>query len=164
MDFITNLPESNGYDLIMVMVDHGSTKGVILEPCTKNIDAQGTADILLNSVYRRYGLPDKAISDRGPQFASHAFKELGRLLGIKLNMSTAHHPQTDGATERANQEIEAYLSIFCCNNPNTWRSLLPTLELSYNMKPHATQKESPFFLQFGYDPLTIPTADMCTVG
>ena len=109
-------------DSIMVMVDHGSTKGIILEPCHKTIDALGTAEIILNSLYKRYGLPDKAISDHGPQFASRVFKELGKLLGIKLAMSTAHHPQTDGASERANQEIEAYLSIFCGNNPETWKS------------------------------------------
>ena len=77
-------------------------------------------------------------------------------------MSTAHHPQTDGATEWANQEIEAYLSIFCCNNPKTWCSLLPTLEFAYNSKPHATQKESPFYLQMGYDPKAIPTAYLKT--
>ena len=158
MDFITDLPLSEGFDSIMVVVDHGSTKGVILEPCTKTIDTTGTGTILLNTVYRRYRLPDKSISDRGPQFASQAFRELGRLLGIKLNMSMAHHPQTDGATERANQEIEAYLSIFCCNNPEMWCSLLPTLEFTYNSKPHATQKESPFYLQMGYNPKAIPTA------
>ena len=66
MDFITDLPPSEGFDSIMVVVDHGSTKGVILEPCHKTIDATGTGTILLNSVYRRYGLPDKGISDRGP--------------------------------------------------------------------------------------------------
>jgi hypothetical protein len=98
------------------------------------------------------------ISDRGPQFASRVFKELGRLLGIKLTMSTAHHPQTDGATERSNQEIEAYLSIFCANNPEKWKSLLPTLEFAYNQKSHATQKMSPFFLMLGSDPKAIPTA------
>jgi Chromo (CHRromatin Organisation MOdifier) domain len=158
MDFITDLPPSDGFDSILVVVDHGSTKGVILEPCNKTIDAMGTAKILLNSLYKRFGLPDKAISDRGPQFASQAFQELGRLLGIKLAMSTAHHPQTDGATERANQEIEAYLSIFCANHPETWKSHLPTLEFSYNLKPHATQKEAPLFLQMGYNPISIPTA------
>ena len=106
MDFITDLPTSEGYDSIMVIVDHGSTKGVILEPCHKMIDAIRTAEILLNSLYKRYGLPDKAISDRGPQFASHAFKELGKFLGIKLAMSTAHHPQTYGASECENQELK----------------------------------------------------------
>ena len=142
----------------MVMVDHGYTKGVILESCNKTITAEQTGTILLTSLYKRFGLPDKAISDRGPQFASHAFRELGRLLGIKLNMSTAHHPQTDGATERSNQEIKAYLLIFCSNNLKTWNSLLPTLKFAYNSKPHATRKESPYFLQLGYDPIGIPTA------
>src|SRR5271155_4948507 len=65
-------------------------------------------------------------------------------------MSTAHHPQTDGVNKQANQEVEAYLYIFYGNNPETWRSLLPTLKLSYNSKPHANQKESPLFLQMGY--------------
>ena len=77
MDFITDLPLSDGFDSIMVMVDHGSMKGVILELCNKTITAEQTGTILLNSLYKHFGLPDKAISDRGPQFASHAFRELG---------------------------------------------------------------------------------------
>ena len=77
MDFITNLLPSEGFNSIMVVVDHGSTKGVILEPCTKTIDTTGTRTILLNTVYQRYGLPDKSVSDCGPQFASQAFRELG---------------------------------------------------------------------------------------
>ena len=51
MDFITDLPISDGFDSILVMVDHGSSKGVILEPCHKTIDAIGTASIILNSLY-----------------------------------------------------------------------------------------------------------------
>src|SRR5271168_554796 len=73
-------------------------------------------------------------------------------------MSTAHHPQTDRATERANQEIKAYLSIFCGNHPQTWRSQLPTLKISYNMKPHATQRKAPHFLQMRYNPISVPTS------
>ena len=87
MDFITDLPVSDGFDSIMVMVDHGSTKGVILESCDKTITAEQMGTILLTSSYKCFGLPDKAISDRGPQFASHAFRELGRLLGIKHSTS-----------------------------------------------------------------------------
>ena len=65
------------------------------------------------AAHQRFGLPDKIISDRGPQFASKAFTELLKLLGIKSALSTAYHPQTDGTTERVNQEIKAYLSIYC---------------------------------------------------
>jgi Integrase zinc binding domain/Integrase core domain len=99
MDFITDLPPGRGSDSIMVVVDHGLTKGVIFIPCNKTIDALGAADLYLEHVFRRFGLPDRIISDRDPRFASNLFQELGKLLGIKLSMSTAYHPQTDGATE-----------------------------------------------------------------
>ena len=69
-DFITNLPPSQGHDSILSVVDHRLTKGVILIPCSKMITAEGTATLLLNQVYRRFGLPDKIISDRGPQFTA----------------------------------------------------------------------------------------------
>ena len=83
---------------------------------------------------------------------------MGCLLGIKLAMSTAYHSQTDGATEQSNQEIEAYLAIFCVNNPEQWSRLIPIMEFSYNQKLHATQIRSPFYLIMGSDPKAIPTA------
>ena len=109
MDLITDLPPAEGYDSILVMIDQGLSKGVILLPCNKTLTSEDTAKLLLENLYKQFGLPDKIISDRGPQFASKAFKELLNLLGIKSALSTAYHPQTDGTTERTNQEIEAYL-------------------------------------------------------
>ena len=73
MDFITDLPPSNGFDSLLVVVDHGLTKGVILEPCNKTITAEQTATILVRRVFSRFGVPDKIISDRGPQFAAKTF-------------------------------------------------------------------------------------------
>ena len=61
----------------------------------------------------QFGLWDKMLSDRGPQFAAMACRELLKLLKIKSNLMTAYHPQTDRATEQVNQEIKAYLSIYC---------------------------------------------------
>src|ERR1700678_1554144 len=72
MDFITDLPISDGYDSILVVVDQGLSKGVILCPCTKSITSEDTAQLLLDNLYKRFGLPDKIISDRGPQFAAKA--------------------------------------------------------------------------------------------
>ena len=63
---------------------------------------------------------------------------MGRLLGIELAMSTAYYPQTDGTTKQSNQEIEAYLAIFCVNNPEQWSWPIPIMEFSYNQKSHAT--------------------------
>ena len=98
-DFITDLPEIDGFDSIMVVVDHGLTKGAIFIPCNKRIDAFTSADLYLEHVYKRCGLPDKIISDRDPRFMSQLFQEIGRLLRVKLAMSTAYHPQTDGETK-----------------------------------------------------------------
>jgi len=83
----------------MVVVDHGLMKGVIFMPCNKLVDAEGVANIFFKKVFTRFGLYEKIISDRGPQFASKFAQELGRLLGYKVALSTAFHPQTDGKTE-----------------------------------------------------------------
>ena len=99
MDLITDLPPADRYDSILVMVDQGLLKGVILVPCNRTLTSEDTARLLLENLYKQFGLPDKIISDRGPQFTSKAFIELLKLLGIKLALSTAYHPQTDGTTK-----------------------------------------------------------------
>lgn len=101
-DFITDLPPSNGFNSIMVTVDHDLTKGVIFTPCLKTIDTIGTAKILHTEVYKWFRLPHKIILDCRPQYTSQAFQELCRLTGIESAMSTAFHPQTDGETEHVN--------------------------------------------------------------
>ena len=157
-DFITDLPISDGYDSLMVVVDHGSTKGVISIPCNKTIDATQAAQNFIDHIYKRFGLPDSILSDRGPQFTSQLFKEMFRLLGIKTLRSTAYHPQTDGETERVNQELEIYFRIFCQNHPETWKQLNPLMEFSHNQKMHSVTKKSPFYLMYGYEPKDIPLA------
>jgi len=156
MDFITDLPPAHSYNSILVVVDQGLTKGVILLPCNKTITAEGTAKFLLDNLYKRFGLPKKIISDRGPQFASQAFVELLKQLGIKSALSTAFHPQTDGTTERVNQEIEAYLSIYCSSHPEEWVEALSTLEFTHNNRRHADRQKTPFELMFGDTPVAIP--------
>ena len=114
------------------------------------------ARLLLDNLYKRFGLPDKIISDRGPQFASKAFVELLKLLGVKSALSTAFHPQTDGTTERVNQEIEVYLSIYCTSHPEEWRDALATLEFTHNNWRHADRQKTPFELMFRDTPIAIP--------
>ena len=91
------------------MVDHSLTKGVILTPCSKNIDAASIAQLFLSHVFKCFGLHDSLISDRGLQFTSAFTQELAWLLHYDVHLSTAYHPQTDGQPEQANQEIETYL-------------------------------------------------------
>ena len=63
MDLIMDLPPADGFDSILVVVDQGLMKGVILIPCDKMITAEGMAKLLLENLYKRFGLPDKIISD-----------------------------------------------------------------------------------------------------
>ena len=143
---ITDLPPVQGYDSILTVVDQGLSKGAIFMPCKKTITAEGMAQLLLNNLYKRFGLPDKFLSDRDPRFASKAFLELLKLLGITSALSTAYHPQTDGTTERVNQEIEAYISIYCASHPEDWLDSLSTLEFTHMNRRHADRKNTPFEL------------------
>jgi transposase InsO family protein len=93
------LPPSNNFDSIMIVVDHGLSKGVIYIPCTKTIDALGAAQLSVDHVWKRFGLPDVIISNRGPQFASKVSQEVCKQLCINHHMSTAYHLQTDGEME-----------------------------------------------------------------
>jgi transposase InsO family protein len=122
MDLITDLLPIDNCDFILIMVDRGNTKGAILIPTTKTLTQEGAGQLLLDNLYKQFGLPDKMLSDRRPQFAAKAFRELLKLLGIKSNLTTAYHPQTDGATEQVNQEIEAYLSIYYSVHPTEWKN------------------------------------------
>jgi hypothetical protein len=73
MDLIMDLPPVEGYNSILVVVDRGLLKGVILCPCAKTITWKGTVTLLCDNLFKRFGLPDEIISDRDPRFAAHAF-------------------------------------------------------------------------------------------
>ncbi len=64
------------------------------------------AELYIQHIYCSKGVPDLIVSDQGPQFISNFWKEFCRILGVKLKLYTAHHPQTDGQTEIINQYID----------------------------------------------------------
>jgi len=88
-------------------------KGVIFIPCIKAIDTTSITALFFKHVFAHFGLHDKVISDRSPQFASAFTKELAQLLSYNVALSAVYHPQTDGESKRVNQELETYLRIFC---------------------------------------------------
>ena len=65
-----------------------------------------------DNMWKLHGLLESIVSDRGPQFAVEIMKELNSILDIETKLSTLFHPQTDGQTERMNQELEQYLRFF----------------------------------------------------
>jgi hypothetical protein len=79
-----------------------------------------------------------------------------KLLNIKSNLTTAYHPQLDGATKRVNQEIEVYLFIYCTSHPEDWLYSLGTLEFTHNNRRHAERIHFPFKLIQGDNPISVP--------
>ena len=152
------LTTSGQYNSILVIVDSRNTKGAILIPTTKTLTQKGAGQLLLDNLYKWFGLLDKMLSDRGPQFAAMAFRELLKLLGIKSNLTMACHPQTDRATKQVNQEIKAYLLIYCSAHPTEWKNSLLTLEFTHNNWWYADQTHTSFELMHSKAPLAIPTS------
>ena len=109
MDLITGLPDSNGYDAILTIVDHGCSWAAVFLPCHTTITGPQIVQKYFQYVYPWFGIPDKVISDRDPRFTSHFGQGLAKELGVTQNISTAFHPQTDGLTEWTNQWLEQYL-------------------------------------------------------
>jgi len=150
-DFITKLPLAQGYDSILVVVDR-LTKIVHFIPTTEKTSAEGLARLFRDNVWKLHGLPKSIISDRGPQFAAGLMQELNEMLEIKSKLSTAFHPQTDGQTERINQELEQYLRMFIDHRQEQWPEWLGTAEFAYNNKVHSSTRTSPFKANYGQDP------------
>ena len=152
MDFITKLPVSGGYNMILTITNMDCSKASFFIPCNETIDSEGVATLYMQHILPHYGIPRKIISDRDPCFTSHFRQELCKNLDIQQNISTTYHPQTDGASERTNQSLEQYLRLYCSTKQNTWHTWLPIVQYTKNSWPSATMKKTPFDLLIGYTP------------
>jgi hypothetical protein len=79
------------------------------------------------------------------------------MMNIRCRLSTAWHPQTDGATERMNSTIEAYLRAYLEWGQSNWAALLPMAAIAIKGRKARSTQVSPFFLQHGYnvDPIQL---------
>src|SRR5882672_4663360 len=82
MDFVTDLPLTKGFDSILTVVNQGLTKAICLIPCSKTTDSVQLIQLLIHDLFSWFGLPDKIILDRGPQFNSQLFQQTCQALGI----------------------------------------------------------------------------------
>ncbi|KAG8703852.1 hypothetical protein FRC09_003909 [Ceratobasidium sp. 395] len=150
-DLIVQLPESEGFDAIFTVVDRLS-KMVHFIPTTSNATAVDVANLFVNYVWKLHGLPNKTISDRGPNFNSKFLKQLYARLNIQPHFSTAYRPQTDGQSERANQIVEGYLRHYISHRQDDWVALLPLAEFAYNNGVNSSTGKSPFYACYGFHP------------
>ena len=156
LDFIEGLPNSEGYSVIMVVVDRLSKYAHFI-PISHPYTASKIAQVFLANIFILHGLPNSIVTDRDPTFTSTFWKELFKLQGTTLKFSSAYHPQTDGQTEIVNKMVEQYLRCFSGDKPKGWVKWLPLAEWWYNTNIHASTKLSPFESVYGYPaPKLIP--------
>ena len=111
------LPFSSRHDAMMTVINSVSKRAHFI-PTHTTVSVEGAARLFLHQVWKLHGLPKCVILDYGPQFIARFTRELYCLLGIKLVSSTAWHSQTDGQTERVNQELDQYLWLFVNERQN----------------------------------------------
>ena len=154
LDFVTGLPISNGYNAILMVVDC-LTKERHYIPCTTDENGtttEATAQLLLQNIWKLHGLPSSLTLDRGPQFISGVWKNLCKILGISANLSISFHPETDGQSEIANQEMEKHFRTFVNYQQNDWVDKLPMAEFAANNNDSLSTRLSPFFASRGLHP------------
>ena len=151
VDFVVELPESNGYDAVMCVVESMTKRAHFISTHT-TVSALGAARLSLHNVWKLHGLLSIVVSDHGGQFVAQFTRELYQLLGIKVATSTAYHLQTDGQTECLNQELEQYIRLFINEWQSDWDNLIPMMEFQYNNHVHSSTQNTPFMLDTGHHP------------
>src|SRR6266446_4219707 len=151
MDFIKQLPASEGFTVILVIVDR-LTKQSLFIPTHNMVDAPQLARMFLTHVFSKHGTPGHVTSDCGAEFVSHFFRSLGSLLNMKLHFTSGYHPEGNGQTEQINQVLEQYLCAYMNYQQDNWALLLPLVEFAYNNAASVTMGVSPFFTNKGYHP------------
>lgn len=130
MDFIEGLPRVNGKTVILTVDRFFKCAHFI--PLAHPYTTATVTRAFFTDVVRLHGLPATIVSNRDPIFTSQFWKELFRLSGVSLNMSTAFHPQSDGQSEVVNKVITMYLRCMTGDRPRQWVQWLAWAEFCYN--------------------------------
>ena len=150
MDFITHLPKTRaGYDSLLVIVDY-VTKMMILRLTHNTAIVVDAARIFMDVVVREHGLPRVIVFDRDTKFMSSFWREVCKVMGTTLAMSSGFHPQTNGQTERTNQSIEEMLRAYVGKHQSNWDDRLGMIEFAYKNCIHSPSGFTPFYLCYGY--------------
>lgn len=164
MDFIEGLPNSNGVDTILVVVDRLS-KAAHFVSLKHPFTAKFVAATFVQEVVRLHGYPKSIVSDRDKIFLSNFWFELFRMQGTKLCRSTTYHPQSDNQSEIVNKCVELYLRCFCSEKPKKWSQWLGWVEYWYNTTFHSSIGMTPFQAVYGRAPPPLLTyGDMRTTN
>jgi len=155
IDFIGPLPEDAGYNMLVMMTDQLNSD-IQLVPCRSNISAEAFAHLFFDYWYCENGLPLEIISDCDKIFVSRFWKALHTLTGVKVKLSSAYHPETDGASERTNKTINQALRYYVERSQKGWVKALPKVCFDFMNTVNASTGFSPFQLHLGRSPRLLP--------
>jgi len=135
MDFINGLPPSQGFTIIMVIIDRLS-KFAHFIPLNSDVNSKKVAEVFIQNVVKLHGIPKSIVSNRDKVFISSFWQQLWKMQGTTLAMSSAYHPQMDGQSEVLNKILEMYLRCFSFDNPKQWSKFLLWAQYWYNTSHH----------------------------
>lgn len=155
LDFVGPLPEDQGFNMLLTITDSLGAD-MRLVPCRTDDDARTTARLFFNHWYCENGLPLRLVSDRDKLFTSLFWRSLHSLTGVKLNMSTAFHPQSDGVSERSNKTVVQALRYHVDRHQKGWVTALPRVCFDIMNSTNPSTQFSRFQLHLGRSPRIIP--------
>ncbi|GJS29128.1 reverse transcriptase domain-containing protein [Tanacetum coccineum] len=149
MDFINKLPRtSSGHDSIWVIIER-LTKSAYFLAIREDYKIERLARLYVNEIVARHGVPVSIISDHDSYFTSRFWQSLQKVLGMRLNLSTAYHPETDGQSDRTIQTLEDMLRAYAIDFGGNWDTHLPLVEFLYSNSYHSSVKCAPFEALYG---------------
>ena len=151
MDCIEQLPSSEGFTSILVMVNRLSKQALFILTYD-TITSTELVKLFPLYVFSKHRVPTHVMSNRGSKLISHFFQFLGKALDMCLHFTSGYNSKGNGQTKHANQTLKQYLWIYCNYQQDNWSELLPLAEFSYNNVPSTTTGVSPFFANKGYYP------------
>lgn len=155
LDFVGPLPEDHGYNMLLTITDSLGAD-LRLVPCRTDDDARTTARLFFDHWYCENGLPLRLVSDRDKLFTSQFWRALHSLAGVKLAMSTAFHPQSDGVSKRSNKTVVQALRYHVDRHQRGWVSALPRVRFHIMNTVNPSMDFSRFQLHLGRSPRIIP--------
>ena len=144
-----------GYNNLITFTDRLGSD-IRLIPTTTTLTAEHFAELFFQHWYCENGLPLEIISDRDKLFLSRFWKELHKLTGIKLKMSTAYHPESDGASERTNKTVIQAIRFAVERDQKGWVKALPNIRFNLMNTTNASTGFTPFQLRFGKSARILP--------
>ncbi|GAA5981406.1 hypothetical protein JCM10908_004099 [Rhodotorula pacifica] len=161
LDFVGPLPKSDSMDMLLTITDclTGYTR---VMGCRSTDGAKEIAQRVFENWFALFGLPERMVSDRDKLFTSKFWGALHKRVGVKLQMSTSFHPETDGRSKRSNKTIVQVLRNYVSRQQTDWHIYLPLAEYAVNSAVNDSTRKTPFEVVLGYTPSLLPSSTIAT--